>query len=90
MLKLLVKNATLPDGRTEMSPAACAGLIVEATSGLDAPAHELIEAQGPLLSPALCGRPLSHGRHHKEETRHKGRVYLFNGEPLKLLRPQPA
>jgi cytosine/creatinine deaminase len=51
MLDLLVKNATLPDGRTGMSLAVRAGLIIQVAAGLDAPAHEVIDAQGLLLSP---------------------------------------
>ncbi len=51
MLDLLVKNATLPDGRTGMSLAVRGGLIVEVTPGLDAPAHEVVDARGLLLSP---------------------------------------
>jgi cytosine deaminase len=51
MLDLLVKNATLPDGRADMSLAVRAGLIVEVAPGLDAPAHQVIDAQGLLLSP---------------------------------------
>ena len=51
MLDLLVKNASLPDGRTPMSVAVRDGLIVEVAPGLDAPAHEVIDAQGFLLSP---------------------------------------
>jgi cytosine deaminase len=51
MLDLLVKNASLPDGRTGMSVAVRGGLIVEVAPGLDAPAHEIIDAQGYLLSP---------------------------------------
>ena len=51
MLDLLVKNATLPDGRTAMSIAVCAGKIVEVAPGLDLPAHEVVDARGLLLSP---------------------------------------
>src|SRR5450830_2011760 len=51
MLDLLVKNATLPDGRSGMSVAVSGGKIVEVTAGLDAPAKELLDAQGLLLSP---------------------------------------
>ena len=51
MLDLLVKNATLPDGRTGMSLAVRGGLIVEVAPGLEAPAHEVIDAQGLLVSP---------------------------------------
>ena len=51
MLDLLVKNASLPDGRTGMSVAVQAGRITEVAPGLDAPAHEVIDAQGFLLSP---------------------------------------
>ncbi len=51
MLDLLVTNAALPDGRTGMSVAVQAGRIVEVTAGLQAPAHEVLDAQGQLLSP---------------------------------------
>ena len=54
MLDLLVRNASLPDGRTRMSVAVQAGRIVEVTEGLDAPAHETLDAQGRLLSPPFC------------------------------------
>ena len=51
MLDLLIKNATLPDGRTHMSVAISDGKIINVLPGLDAPAHETIDAQGQLLSP---------------------------------------
>ena len=51
MLDLLIKNATLPDGRTRMSIAVQGSKIVEVTQGLDAPAQEIIDAQGLLVSP---------------------------------------
>lgn len=51
MLDLLIKNAALPDGRTGMSLAVRDGLIADVAPGLDAPAHEVIDAQGFLLSP---------------------------------------
>jgi len=51
MLDLLIRNATLPDGRTDMSIAVQAGRIVEVTAGLKAPAHETVDAQGLLLAP---------------------------------------
>lgn len=51
MLDLLVKNATLPDGRQGMSIAVQNGRIVEVTAGLDAPAHETLDAGAYLLSP---------------------------------------
>ncbi len=51
MLDLLVTNATLPDGRTGMSVAVQAGRIAEVTTGLRAPAREVLDAQGQLLSP---------------------------------------
>ena len=51
MLDLLVKNATLPDGRSGMSVAVAGGKILEVTAGLDAPAKEIVHAQGLLLSP---------------------------------------
>ncbi len=51
MLDLLVRNATLPDGRTGMSIAVEGGRIAETTEGLDAPAHETLDAQGLLVAP---------------------------------------
>ena len=51
MLDLLVQNATLPDGRKNMSVAVQDGLIVEISPALAAAAHQLIDAQGQLLSP---------------------------------------
>ncbi|CDS52972.1 Cytosine deaminase [Polaromonas sp. CG9_12] len=67
MLDLLVKNACLPDGRTGMSLAVRGGVIVEVAPGLDAPAHEVTDAQGLLLSPPFVDAhfhmdaTLSHG-----------------------------
>ncbi|MES2582520.1 MAG: amidohydrolase family protein [Pseudomonadota bacterium] len=51
MLDLLVHNATLPDGRTNMSVAVQAGRITDVAPGLMAPATETVDAQGLLLSP---------------------------------------
>ena len=51
MLDLLIKNATLPDGRKDMSIAVQGGRIAEVTPGLSAPAHDTVDAQGMLLSP---------------------------------------
>ena len=51
MLDLLIKNATLADGRANMSVAVRDGKIVEVSPGLDAPAREIVDAQGMLLSP---------------------------------------
>ena len=51
MLDLLIKNATLPDGRSGMSVAVAGGKILEVTAGLDAPATDVVDAQGLLLSP---------------------------------------
>ena len=51
MLDLLVRNATLPDGRTGMSIAVQDGRITEVTEGLAAPAHATLDAQGLLVSP---------------------------------------
>ena len=50
MLDLLVKNATLPDGRSNMSVAVQDGKILEVTAALNAPAHAVLDAQGMLLS----------------------------------------
>ncbi|MDM0013195.1 amidohydrolase family protein [Variovorax sp. J22P168] len=51
MLDLLIRNATLPDGRSEMSVAVQDGRIAEVTAGLDAPAAQTVDAQGLLLTP---------------------------------------
>jgi cytosine deaminase len=51
MLDLLVHNATLPDGRANMSITVAAGRIVEIREGLDAPAHDKLDAQGMLVAP---------------------------------------
>ena len=50
MLDLLIHNATLPDGRKNMSVAVQAGRITEVTEGLMAPAAEVVDAGGMLLS----------------------------------------
>jgi len=51
MLDLLIQNATLPDGRSSMSIAVRGAKIVEISVGLTAPAREVVDAQGRLLSP---------------------------------------
>lgn len=51
MLDLLIQNATLPDGRQQMSVAVRAGKIVEVAAGLIAAAHDTVDARGFLLSP---------------------------------------
>ena len=51
MLDLLVTNARLPDGRAGMSVAVQDGRIREVTEGLDAPAHDKLDAQGLLVTP---------------------------------------
>jgi cytosine deaminase len=51
MLDLLVRNATLPDGRSGISIAVQAGRIAEVSPGLDAPAHETLDAAGLLIAP---------------------------------------
>jgi cytosine deaminase len=50
MLDLLITHATLADGRKNMSVAVQNGRIAEVTEGLQAPAHETVDAQGLLLS----------------------------------------
>src|SRR5512140_3995899 len=54
MLDLLITNASLPDGRTGMSVAVQGGRIAEVTAGLQAPAHDTVDAGGYLLSPPFC------------------------------------
>ena len=51
MLDLLLTNATLPDGRSQMSLAVQGGKIVEVTQGLRAAAQQTVDAQGLLVSP---------------------------------------
>ncbi len=51
MLDLLIHNANLPDGRSQMSVAVRAGKIVDVAAGVQAPAHQTLDAQGFLLSP---------------------------------------
>ena len=54
MLDLLIHNATLPDGRRDMSVAVQDGRIAEVVPGLTpsaAPAAETLDAGGLLLSP---------------------------------------
>jgi cytosine/creatinine deaminase len=50
MLDLLITNATLPNGQTDMSVAIQNGKIVELAQHLQAPANETVDAQGQLLS----------------------------------------
>ena len=51
MLDLLVTHASLPDGRTDMSLAVQDGRFTEVAQELTAPAHEVLDAQGMLVSP---------------------------------------
>ena len=50
-IDLLVKNATLPDGRTGMDIACAQGLIVAVERGIDGDARHTIDAEGHLVSP---------------------------------------
>ncbi len=54
MLDLLVTNATLPDGRTDMSIAVQDSRIVDISPALAADAHETLDAAGLLVSPPFC------------------------------------
>ncbi len=54
MLDLLITNATLPDGRSNMSVAVQGGKITEVTADLKAQAKETIDAKGNLLTPPFC------------------------------------
>ena len=51
MLDLLVRNATLPDGRSGMQLGVQDGRIVHLASQVEAPAHTVVDAAGMLLSP---------------------------------------
>ncbi|MEO6017925.1 MAG: amidohydrolase family protein [Polaromonas sp.] len=67
MLDLLVKNATLPDGRTNMSLAVQDGKFTAVQPGLDAPALETLDAGGLLVSP-----PFVDAHFHMDATRSYG------------------
>ncbi|MDP3619193.1 MAG: amidohydrolase family protein [Ramlibacter sp.] len=54
MLDLLITNASLPDGRTNMSIAVAGGKIVEVAQALDAPSHERMDAQACLVTAPFC------------------------------------
>jgi cytosine deaminase len=54
MLDLLIQNCTLPDGRANMSVAVQGGKIVNVALGLVAPAAQVIDARGYLLTPPFC------------------------------------
>jgi len=51
MLDLLIRNATLPDGRTDQCLAVQGGRIVEVGPGLTASAQDTLDAQGLLIAP---------------------------------------
>ena len=51
MLDLLIRNATLPDGRAGMSIAVQGGRIAEVAAGLAVSAHDTLDAAGLLLAP---------------------------------------
>ena len=51
MVDLLIKNASLADGRTGMDIAVAAGRIVAVGASIEAEAGEVIRADGHLLSP---------------------------------------
>ncbi|HUL63312.1 MAG TPA: amidohydrolase family protein [Burkholderiaceae bacterium] len=51
MLDLLVRNATLPDGRTGVDLAVVADRFVEIAPGITAPAEQTLDAAGQLVSP---------------------------------------
>ena len=51
MLDLLLRNATLPDGRTGLDIACLAGRIAEVAPGIAGEARQTIDARGYLVSP---------------------------------------
>ena len=53
MSDLLIRNATLPDGRTGIDVLATGGRIVDVAPRIDAEAAATFDAQGYLLSPPL-------------------------------------
>lgn len=54
MLDLLITHASLPDGRTDMAVAVQDGRIAEVSAGLQAHAHDTVDAGGQLLTPPFC------------------------------------
>ena len=59
---LIVRNATLPDGRKSQDVAVAGGRIAAIGPGLEADAGETIDARGHLLVAAVRRLPLPHGR----------------------------
>src|SRR3982075_4307393 len=51
MADLLVRNATLPDGRTGCDVLVTGGRIVDVAARISAPAAQILDADGYLLSP---------------------------------------
>ena len=51
MSDLLIRNATLPDGRRGIDVLVAGGRIIEVAGGIDAVAAESFDAGGQLLSP---------------------------------------
>ena len=51
MAELLIRNATLPDGRTGVDVLVAGGRIVNVSPRIDATAAEVVDAQGYLLTP---------------------------------------
>ena len=67
MLDLLITHASLADGRSNMSVAVQDGKITEVSQGLQAPAHETVDAKGLLLS-----SPFVDAHFHMDATRSYG------------------
>ena len=51
MADLLIKNATLPDGRTAIDVLVAGGRIVNVARNINAAAAQTIDAAGQLLAP---------------------------------------
>jgi cytosine deaminase len=91
MLDLLITQASLPDGRTNMSVGVQDGRIVAVDEGLSAPAFETVDAAGQLLSPPFVRPALPHGRHAelrpaaREPKRHPARRHCAVGRTQTLL-----
>ena len=76
MLDLLITHATLPDGRQNMSIAVQGGRITEVTEGLQAPAHEAVDAGGLLVSP-----PFVDAHFHMDSTLSYGQPRVNDKSP---------
>ncbi len=77
MFDLIIKNATLPDGRSGLDIACNDGSINAVENGITAEAHEVIDAGGFLVSP-----PFVDPHFHMDATLSLGNPRLNNSGTL--------